>query len=119
MYNWWIRPIHRGAVALVCLRVFAVAARNPSVHGAGTAHARVGDGLAGMFAELAREGDERTAHGGLPVNIFCGLSASASLRATMALRKGANEILQDGKDSRQGRDGPGIATSRWGGTAMP
>jgi len=72
-----------------------------------------------MFAELAREGDERTAHGGLPVNIFCGLSASASLRATMALRKGANEILQDGKDSRQGRDGPGIATSRWGGTAMP
>src|SRR6266404_8431415 len=76
-----------GGLLLLLLELFG-----PGRHHA--IYARVGDGLAEVFAEVPGDGDERTAEGGRAVNIFCGLSASASLSATMAVRKCAKESFK-------------------------
>src|SRR5205823_5976109 len=83
-------------------------------------HARLGDGLAEVFAG---DGDlEGTAHGGL-MNIFCGLSAVASLRPTMAFPIMPERILHSLKDfrfvARERADGLGIEADWRGVTQCP
>jgi len=58
-------------------------------------HARVGDRLAEVLAEVSSDGDEGTAQRRGRLNMFCGLSASASLRALMTGRTPASGHLTD------------------------
>ncbi|PYU83209.1 MAG: hypothetical protein DMG51_12565, partial [Acidobacteria bacterium] len=76
-----------------------------------------------MAEVFAGDGDlEGTAHGGL-MNTFCGLSAVASLRPTMAFPKMPERILHSLKDfrfvARERADGLGIKADWRGGTQCP
>jgi|SRR2546430_12064875 len=119
MYNCWIAPSARelwprlvcGFLRLLLRTLRSRAARRRSC---------LGDGLAEVFAG---DGDlEGTAHGGL-MNIFCGLSAVASLRPTMAFPKMPERILHSLKDfrfvARERADGLGIEADWRGGTQCP